>query len=338
MARIAQLTLEFQNVIEAPPVAPAQLYGQACSNDQATVNSWRATWIKNVQENHAKYGPFKDRSISKFHKFFYGKPVILAGSGPSLKVNAHLLKDRGEAIGLVSCLHNFHFMEDLGANVDFYVTLDAGEVVIEEVYEGGSKTPDEYWAMTKGKKLLAFIGTSPRLLEKWQGEIYFYNCPVPDDEYMKAVEALESFQPYIGTGGNVLGASTYIAKCILGAGMLAFIGADFSFSNDAKFHAWDSKYDVKLGYVVPAFNVYGHKVKTWQSYLNFKGWFDWLSGAVPGIYINCTEGGIFGSYAEGNIMSVMQMELAKFLEMIRICELLKDQCENPATAEKKIIF
>jgi hypothetical protein len=338
MSRKAELILEYQNYIDQAPVPTAQLYGQACSNDRLTIDSWRATWIKNVQENHKKFGSFADKSIGKLLKHFYGKPVILAGSGPSLKVNAHLLKNRGEAIGLVSCLHNFHFLEDLEAGVDFYVTLDAGEVVVEEVYEGGSKTPDEYWEMTKDKKLLAFIGTSPRLLEKWQGEIYFYNCPVPDAEYMKAVDDLELFQPYIGTGGNVLGACTYIAKCIFGAGMLAFIGADFSFSNDSKFHAWDSKYDAKMGYVVPAFNVYGHKVKTWQSYLNFKSWFDWLSGAVPGIYINCTEGGIFGSYAEGNIMGVKQMELARFLEMIQICEVLTDQCANKPDAEKKIIF
>jgi hypothetical protein len=319
-------------------VSPAQLYGQASSNDGVTVNSWSATWLRNIRENKAKYGSFKDQSIGQLQKHFYGKPVIVAGSGPSLKYNAHQLKDRGEAIGLLSCLHNFHFMEDLGANVDFYVTLDAGEITVEEVSEGGSKTPDEYWAMTKGKKLLAFIGTSPRLLAKWQGEIYFYNCPVPDDAYMKEVEAIEPFHLYVGTGGNVLGACTYIAKCITGASILSFVGADFSFSNAKKFHAWDSKYDANIGYVVSAFDVFGKKVRTWQSYLNFKSWFDWMSGAVPGIYINCTEGGIFGSYAEGNIMTVLQMELGKFIEMVKICEGLTDQCRTPDTASKKIIF
>lgn len=342
--RKAEITLTYQNYIEHAPVAPKSLFQQACSNDEVTIDRWRETWIKNIQDNHKSHGPFKAKSVGKLFNSQQYKPVIVAGSGPSLKVNIAELKNKKD-ICLLSCLHNFHLMEDNGVKVDFYVTLDAGDVTVEEVYEGGTKTPDEYWAMTKNKKLLAYIGTSPKLLEKWQGEVYFYNCPIPDDTISKSVEAIEPFHLYISNGGNVLGACTYIAKAILGANPIAFMGADFSFSYDKKFHAWDSKYDAHLGDVIKTYDVFGMPVFTWQSYHNFKGWFEWLAQTVPGFYVNCTEGGTFGAYQEGNLMAIKQMALSDFLNMYHIHFNLKDSCETPEGVKdekgnviKKLLF
>lgn len=327
-SRKAEVLLEYQNYIESLPVQPQQLYSQACSNDQITIESWRNIWIKNIQENHKKFGSFKDKSVGHLYGSQKYKPVIVAGAGPSLKMNGLELKNK-KNICLLSCLHNFHYMIDNGIDVDYYVTLDAGEVTVEEVYEGGSKKPEEYWELSKGKKLLAYIGTSPRLLEKWQGEVYFFNAPIPDPSISAAIEAVEPFHLYISNGGNVLGACVYLAKAIMGANPIAFVGADFSFSYDKKFHAWDSKYDAKLGYVVKACDVFGQKVLTWQSYHNFKGWFDWLASTIPGLYINCSEGGTFGSYPDGNIMAVKQMSLAQFFEMYHLHLVLEECCKFP---------
>jgi hypothetical protein len=337
MARRVEIDLEYQNYIEAPPIAPQQLYNSACSNDGITIESWRQTWIDNVRENQKRFGPFKDKGVGKLFGKYRHLPAIVAGAGPSLKYNGEKLKDRG-SIPLVSCLHNFHFLEDVGAPADYYVTLDAGEITIEEVSEGGSKSAQEYWDLTKNRKLIAFIGTSPRLLEKWQGEIYFFNAPVPDSKYMEEIAKIEPFYTYISNGGNVLGASLYIAKGIFGANPIAFVGADFSFSYDKKFHAWDSKYDKKLGYVVKAVDVFGNKVLTWQSYYNFKNWFDWVALQVSGLYINCTEGGCFGAYQDGNLMAVKQMALVDFFRMYQIFEELKAQCEQPEISHNKILF
>lgn len=336
--KTAEIVLEYQNLIESPPVAPKQLYGQACSNDGVTIESWRKIWISNVKENNKIFGPFKDRGIGKLFGMYANKPAVIAGAGPSLKRNAHELKNKPKDMPVISCLHNFHFLEDQGVDVDFYVTLDAGEVTVEEVYEGGTKSPDEYWALTKNRKLLAYIGTSPKLLEKWQGEIYFYNAPVPDEEYTKAINEVEPFHTYVSNGGNVLGACLYIAKAIMGANPIAFVGADFSFSYFKKFHAWDSKYDSKLGYVLKAVDVYGNKVLTWQSYYNFKSWFDYVAVSVPGIYFNCTEGGCFGAYPEGNLMAVRPMDLSDFIKMYKLHEHLEGQCKNPEILDHKILF
>lgn len=335
--REAKILLEFQNYIEEAPQTPNQQYAQACSNDRITVDSWRNIWIENVKANHAKFGPFKDRSIGELYGLCANNPAIIIGSGPSLKFNAADLK-KVDGITTVSCLHNFHYLEDMGVGADFYVSLDAGPVTIEEVSEGGSKTADEYWEMTKDRTLLAYIGSHPKLLEKWQGKILFFNAPIPDPSIQKAMEEIEPFHCYVSNGGNVLGACLYIAKGFLGANTIAFMGADFSFGYDKKFHAWDSKYDKNLGHVVKLFDVFGNKVYSWQSYANFKGWFEWVARTIPGIYINCTEGGTLGSYPEGNIRAITQMELKTFLEMHQMHKHNFEQSTNPERAEKRLLF
>ena len=265
------------------------------------------------------------------------KPVIIVGSGPSLKDNAHELKDKGD-ITVISCLHNFHFLEDIDCPANFYVNLDAGEVVIDEVFEGGKKTEQEYWDLTENRTLLCYIGTSPQLLKKWKGKVLFFNAPVPDDNVNKFQEALEEFNQYVSNGGNVLGACLYIAKAFMGASVVSFIGADFSFSYLKKFHAWDSKYDETLGSVLRVTDVFGNSVKTWRSYNNFKGWFEFVTLTVPGIYYNCSEGGTFGAYKEGNIRSIIQLTLKDFIRQMNLYKEIEAQALDPKIKEKKLLF
>jgi hypothetical protein len=337
LTKRAEIFCEYQPYIDQPPVSSEQLYGQSCSNDTTTVNSWRQTWIRNAKANHKRFGSFKEFGLGKLWGKHRLSPVILAGSGPSLKGNAEELR-ANPGIPVVSCLHNFHFFEDRGIKVDYYVTLDAGPVTIEEVSEGGAKTEEEYWELTKDRTLLAYIATDPVLLEKWRGQIYFYNCPIPDRSILDELDKLEKFHTMVSTGGNVLGACAYIAKAIFGCEPLAFIGADFSFSYDHKFHGWGSKYDANLGHTIRMTDVYGNSVRSWQSYINFKSWFESRSMTVPGQWINCTEGGTFGSYPLGNIRSVKQMDLKDFLRLYSLCEEMRDQCENTETDVIKILF
>lgn len=332
-----QIICEYQPYIDYNPVPAKQLFSNACESDDITINSWRKTWEANVKANHEKYGSFGAHSIGEIFGRDNMKPVIVAGAGPSLKDNGAELKDRN-GVTLVSCLHNFHFLEDIGAPADYYVTLDAGEVTIEEVYEGGSKTPEEYWAITKDRTLLAYIGTSPRLLEKWQGKVLFFNAPVPDEDFIQFCEGVERFNTYVSNGGNVLGACLYIARAYLGASMVGFVGADFCFSYDKKFHAWDSKYDKNLGNVLRVKDVFGNSVYTWRSYHNFKGWFEFVSMTVPGLYFNLSEGGTLGAYPDGNIRTIIQMPIKEFIRQLSIYKEIEPQAKNSKIEEKKLLF
>jgi hypothetical protein len=331
-----EIWCEYQDYIDHPPVAPQGLYQQACSNDKVTIDSWRGTWVRQYKENHELFGPFKARSIGQLFQKHLHQPAVLVGSGPSLKENAHFLKDNPGLV-VISCLHNFHFLEDLGVKVDYYVTLDAGPITIEEVSEGGKEDID-YWAKTEGKTLLAYAATHPDLLKKWRGEIYFYNAPIPDPALTDELEQVEKFNVHVSNGGNVLGACLYIAKGYLGCSTTIFVGANFAFSYNEKFHGWDSKYDDKLGHYIRLTDVYGNKVKSWASYRNFKSFFEYVAMSVPGEYINCTEGGTFGSYPDGNLRAVKQMDLKDCLDRFRISEHLRVQAEDPETSEVKILY
>lgn len=339
--RRMEMVLEYQNYIESPPVRPAQMYGAACSSDTITIDTWLKTWISNVQANHKHFGSFKKYSLGNLYQTNQFKPAFIVGSGPSLGFNGHLLKERNGMMA-ISCLHNYHFFEDREIEIDYYVTLDAGPVVLEEISEGGKKTPDEYWASTKNKKLCAFIGSDPHLFDKWQGEVFLFNAPIPSPQYTQSLNDLEPFYCFVSNGGNVLGACLYIAKAFMGSNPIAFVGADFCFAPNQgkghKFHAWDSKYDAKLGNVMRGFDVFGNKAITWQSYFNFKNFFDFVCLQVPGIWFNCTEGGILGSYPEGNLMAIRQVALGDFLEMYKMNEILKGQMEAPELPDNKLLF
>jgi hypothetical protein len=318
------------------------MYGSACSSDTQTIAAWREKWVANITQNTKKFGPFASKGIGTLFGEWAGATCIVAGSGPSLALNIAKLRSRPKHIKLISCLHNFHAMEDNCAEVDYYVSLDAGPITIHEVSEGGQKTPDEYWEMTASKKLIAFIGSDPELLNRWRGDVIFFNAPVPDDSYMKEISEIDPFHQYVSNGGNVLGASLYIAKGWLGAVTTIFIGADFAFSNrdKVKFHYWDSQYDASIGQTLRVVDIYGNSVKTWPSYHNFKLWFDYVTMVCPGIYINATEGGTLGAYREGNIMSIMQMDLDRVFEMHSLSDKLKYRVDEPSApiAGKDVIL
>jgi len=113
---------------------------------------------------------------------------------------------------------------------------------------------------------------------------------------------------------------------------IAFVGADFAFGYNKKFHPFDSPYDQQYAGLIPATDVYGNRVYTWQSYYNFKSWFDYQAmggaGNNPCIYINCTEGGILGAYPNGNIRAIQQMPLDEYIQVYRQHEVLTDLLED----------
>jgi len=331
MIKTVEMDFEFMNYIPAPPVSGEQMMAMATSNDGITIKSWRDIWIKNVKANHASHGPFAENHIGILNGSNAQKPAIVVGSGPSLAENVEVLAQAKDMM-IISCLHNFHYMVDHNVDVNYYVSLDAGEVTIEEISEGGKEDAEFYLEKTKDCTLLCFIGSSPNLLKSWRGKVLFFNAPIPDLGIIEEMEKVEKFQMFIGNGGNVLGACTYIAKGILGSNPVVFTGADFCHSYTGKFHAWPSKYDANPGHTVRTVDVFGNKRKTWNSYYNFKSWFDNTCNTVPGIWINCTEGGCLGAYNEGNIMAIRQMTLAEFLKMYTMHEQVKYMCENVGNA------
>lgn len=330
-----KMDLSFQWYIPRSPINKNQLFGQACSSDGITVKSFVAQWLEHFKQNNALYDLKKDSVISEAKKYAM-RPIIIAGSGPSLRRNGMFLKQRGE-IPLVSCLHNYAYFEDMGIKPDYYVNLDAQALTIDEVTNSGSKSAEYYWDSTKDKVLVTAVHCNPELHKKWKGKILWYQTIIPDNHAMQQfAEITGGFDMFFQCGGNALGSCLYLARAVLGGGSIGFVGADFSFSYDKKFHPFDSDYDKKFDGVMACTDVFGNRVYTWQSYFNFKCWFEYQSmggeGNNPQMFVNCTEGGILGAYPEGNIISIPQMTLVNFINLYSM-HLNFDHC-----IEKKMLL
>jgi len=354
MKRTCDIHLEYQPPIVSPPIPMNDLHQQTVSNDQKTLDFFQDIWLRNMAANKEIAGSFKENGIQKLYKKYQNLPVICIGSGPSLKHYAKHLRPFEEngikylgnpGILTISALHNFAYLTDLGVKIDYWMTLDGGEVVIDEMFDGATKFLDAekkiidkefYRNASKNQKLLSYVGTNPRLWANWLGEKIWFQSVLPNADLREKMKKIEPFELYISSGGNVLGGSFYAAKAIFGCNPVIFMGADFSFSYDHKFHSFDSKYDT-MGQVLNVRDIYGNKVKTWASYYNFKSWFDLKSMHVPGVYINCSDG-CMGAYEQGNIMSIIQKHIEDVLESYRVSDRLKENIENLDTTENGIVL
>lgn len=323
---------EFQSYIPAPPVAKSTLKAQYSQSDEITIQSWWPEWKANKIANWNSFD-VPNNSVMTVYKAFAYKPTIIAGAGPSLKRNAHhLLKRSG--MGLVSCLHNFGYFHDMGVRPDFYMNLDAGDITIPEMAQGGKRDEDYYWEASKDYTLLTALHCNPKLHKKWKGKILWFDTLLHgmNEEIGDKAEGIADFRIYFQTGGNTLGACHYMAKAVLGSSPIIFVGADLSFSHEKKFHPFDSPYDKQFAGVVACHDVFGYKTATWPSYFGFKTWFEHQAlgglGNTPGTYINCTEGGILGAYAEGNIMQIPQRRLKDVITEYTLHELLPGLVED----------
>jgi len=308
--RTVSIDLQYQQIIPGPPPSAGNLYQQACSGDKVTVDSWRAIWLKNFKAAKERFGKLGDHSVGQLYGLNRNQPCIVLGSGPSLKHNIEALRTNQELehpIKVISCLHNFGYLEDEGIKVDYYLTLDSGDIVMNYVSEGRKQSADHYWNKSKDYTLLAYASTDPKMWDLWKGDIKLFNCLIPDESFRNEVNAIEPFKHYLSTGGNALGACVYVAKSILCSDPNIWVGADFCFEYDNTFHSYQTHYDAP-GNVVHAPDVYGNMRKTWPSYYNFKCFFDDMVNRVPGNWINCSDG-LLGAYREGNIAQFQYMTL-----------------------------
>lgn len=326
MRRTIDIDLEYQPLIDKPPVTPGDLYNQSCSGDKVTVETWREQWISQTKAAKERFGSFAEKSMGALYGSNIHKPVICLASGPSLKHSFDALRENNtlkNRVMVISALHNFGLLMDEGIKVDYWVSIDAGEIVLDDTVEFGSKDKTSYWDLTKDQTLIAAAFSHPKLFDQWQGQVYLSTALIPDPGLQAALQEIEPFKHYLSSGGNVGGAVFYIAKALFGSDPIMFCGYDYCFDYDLKFHSVKTKYDdykgSGIGVTMKAIDVYGNSRKTWPSYWNFKCWHDAIACKVPGNYINCSDG-LLGAYREGNISQFRYMPLDQALEPYKIAE------------------
>jgi hypothetical protein len=348
---LIDMVLSLQPYISGIPTGKDQAWSAATRNDGITVKSWGKQWIDQTVINKKDHD-FEEFSVMGLHGKFAGKPCILAGAGPSLEKNWKDLigdgdKSRGRKdIPIITNVHNFPFMEDrdLMKSSDYYLILDAGEICIKEMSEGGSHDEEWYWDRTKDRTLIAYHATHPYFVKKWRGPIYWFTTPPASPEIGDAMCKLIDYQkiPGFNVGGNVMGACLYFARAILGCSVPIWIGMDLCFSYNRKFHPWDCWYNEKFQGVMPWTDIYGNRVFTWGSYFGFKNWFDYMACGGTGnnaqLWINATEGGIMGAYPDGNIQQIIQLDLKTALHMFNMYTIMPEMIDKSVKGQLHLLF
>lgn len=337
--------------IDGVPNGKKSAWQAATRCDEVTVNSLEKKWIKNSLANSKAYDIAKN-SVMNLYPANLGRPVILAGSGPSLQKNIEGLKGNGkELIGrknipIVSASHNFRFLEenDIMTPDDYYVVLDSCDITIDHIQEG-KNPPEWYWERSAERTLIASNVVDPRLISMWRGKVYWFTTPYSTENMAKEISAQidTSVVPGFNVGGNVMGASLYFAKSILGSSIPVFIGMDLSFSYSHKFYP-DSEgpgFETTAG-LMPWIDIFGNRVFTQPSYFGFKSWFDYIACGGQGnnqqMWINATEGGILGAYPEGNIVQIRQMSLRDTLNMLNISFLMPEMLQKSINGNMHLLF
>jgi hypothetical protein len=347
------MVLRYSGCIDGIPLGKEAAWQNATRNDKVTVESWDKIWIGQTAQNSKTYN-FSEGSAMSVFGSESGRPVILMGAGPSLAKNwADLVGDGKTNFGrrdikIVTNVHNFPFLEDhnLMTSEDFYLILDAGDICIKEMSEGGANAdnPDWYWERTACRTLVAYHGTHPEFLKKWRGKILWFTTPPASMKIAEEISKLIDITkvPVLNVGGNVMGAALYFARAVLGCSIPIFMGMDLSFSYNQKFHPWECWYNEKFTGVIPWIDIYGNRVWTWPSYLGFKSWFDFMACGGTGnnaqLWINATEGGILGAYPEGNIRQIVQMDLKTALHMFNMHHLLPSLIEKSTGGQFNLLF
>lgn len=156
-----------RNLLELPPEITIEL-----SIIAATINKLLPMWMDNLSNNIEKIRSGKD--ISAIQK--PQKPALVIGAGPSLKRNSHLelIADKGFD-GIIFATDRI-LKDCLDANIipDYVIIIDGSDKILKYL---DHRIVDDY---ADKLKAIMTTHTHPSVVNRWHGDIYWYNNEVDD--------------------------------------------------------------------------------------------------------------------------------------------------------------
>lgn len=184
-------------------------------------------WVDNYFANIKSF--FKNPPVDTLKGRFDGVPLVIAGAGPSLGRNAHVLKEYRDRVLVISAITAFKPLLRHGVVPDLVIAAE--KMDLPEFFTNGLDD-------LKTRFLLAEV-THNNMFERETGGKFVYYNPYSSLSVEQAKYWGAGFFP--ANGGSVTTVALEIGR-MLGCSPVIFIGQDLAYC-DGKTHAEDSFYN-----------------------------------------------------------------------------------------------
>jgi len=243
-----------------------------------TLKKHKGEWIKNAKENSGRI----NKTIADLWKTKdYGEGISVA-AGPSLENDFNDLVKMRKHRELICVDASLKFLIQKGLTPDFCVTTDFSDKILF-MLEG----KDGSLIDTSHIKLVANVITHPKVIEAWEGEIYWFVMMnnVYDIDHQKFIDDMHALETKVGAklapGGNVSSIALGFGLSVRNYNKLLLYGHDFCWKPDGDFYAGGEFKELEkermekegtAGTIFEDINTNGEKVFTNLSLQQFARW------------------------------------------------------------------
>ncbi len=263
------------------------------------LKQWIDNFTTNLKHVQGGYG------VSSMQNVLKNVPCIIVGSGPTLDRNIKYLREVRNRACIISCDSTVKALLDHGVKPHLILSTDS-KGKVKEFFSGLD---------VKEFSFILDTFSHPSCCEALEGaKIYWYNTlPV---EYCPFTAHLNNWTGYIGnigTGGCVATTIWCFGVQNLGCDPDILVGLTQGFYDVAYQYAWsvmkhaDQIIDQYTSPPIEAIDIYNQHCWTHPAFNSFAFWFYDAFLHVPGIHINCSEGGILREH-------ILNMRLSEVLE------------------------
>lgn len=292
-------------------------------SNKITLEKRRELWENNAKENRKHY--------IKGNPELPGLIIFIIAAGSSLTRNVKDLKliPKNSRGYIMACDASLPCLFDSGIIPDYCISIDGDGRMWEMVNDSPSVD-------TSKVTLLCTTSASPSLTDNWKGPKYFFANRTATTELdsklfyisrlhtakkdIKIGEEISSddvemvfggILPRLQPGGNVTASALQLAMHDFGAKKIVFVGQDFSWRDENAFYAGHANREMGIERINSErhqthLDVYGREVITNMSLFNFKYIHENYAKAYKNVFVNATEGGIFGINEDGSKMEEME--------------------------------
>ena len=284
------------------------------SNENIVDKIWGKIWPRNLKANVKKVGDLDKYGVGYLEGTNVGKTAYLVGAGPSLKYNVNEIPKDGK---IFTSGHSVKYLLKNGVKPDYVGIVDAYDRQAEWCDIG-----DE----SKDITLLMDINCTPKMFKVWKGPIVFFRTVANSKSGLsEELWKISDMSHMVGCGGNVMSAMMTCAM-MMGSKRIIFIGHDYcsGISDGIGVTYADGSRDTGRWVRMPKekkfddtfidVDIQGKGVMTLGRMWGYKFWTELMAQRYvkEGFsFINATEGGILGSYFEGNLNYISQQRLAE---------------------------